>query len=105
MIWPTDRTYGMFDFDHNTVKVDVDGAWPVSELAKSLHNSMSAVEAADLLLALVDPFLDWFEKVVATFVVLYLQSEIYRLGIEIQPTKYISASGEGTSSGRGSISS
>jgi hypothetical protein len=87
-----------------TIVVDVDGYEPLARFARRAHNSnMSAIEVSHNLLDILSNFVDSLKGLLAMGTVAYVFGELYRKGVEIQPTKFASARGFGAGEGSGSL--
>jgi len=78
-----------------TIVVDVDGYEPLARFARKVHNSdMSPMKVSQKLLDNLSTFVDSVKGLLAMGTVAYLFGELYRRGVEIQPTKFASAEGK-----------
>lgn len=83
-----------------TIVVDVDGYEPLARFAQRAHNSnMSPIEVCHNLLDILSTFVDSVKGLLAMGTVAYIFGELYRRGVEIQPTKFATARGTGAAAG------
>ena len=83
-----------------TIVVDVDGYEPLARFARKVHNSnISPIEVCHNLLDVLCTFVDSVKGLLAMTTVAYIFGELYRRGVEIQPTKFASAQGTGAAVG------
>jgi len=88
------------------VRVDVDGVRPIGKVAKMAHNSgLSAIEVSHNALDILSTIVESWKGMMMMAAVAHTFGELYRRGFEIQPTKYLSASGNGMGIGTASASS